>query len=159
MENKIVAIIQARLTSKRFPKKIIQKIGGSTLIEQVIKRVQMSKKIDDIILAVPNNDKHKILKKYLNKNKIFFGSENDVLSRFYRAALKNKATKIVRICGDCPFVDPKIIDKIISIFNKNNYDYISNTIKPTFPDGLDVEVFSFDALKKSWKKAKSKHDR
>ncbi len=159
MENKIVAIVQARLTSKRFPKKIMQKIGGSTLIERVIERVKMAKKIDDVILAVPNNDKHKILKKYFNKNKIFFGSENDVLSRFYNAALKNKATKIIRICGDCPFIDPWIIDKIISIFNKNNYDYISNTIKPTFPDGLDVEVFSFSALKKAWKKAKSKHDR
>ena len=159
MENKIVAIVQARLTSKRFPKKIIQKIGESTLIEQVIKRVKLSKKIDDVILAVPNNDKHKILKKYFNKNKIFFGSENDVLSRFYKAALKNKANKIIRICGDCPFIDPNIIDKIISIFNKNNYDYVSNTIKPTFPDGLDVEIFSFDALKRAWKKAKSKHDR
>ena len=87
------------------------------------------------------------------------GSENDVLDRFYSAANKYKADAIVRICGDCPFVDPNVIDKIVSIFKEKNYDYVSNTIDPTFPDGLDVEIFSFKILKEAWLKAKTKYDR
>ena len=159
MENKTVAIIQARLTSTRFPKKILQKINNLTLIEFLVKRVKASKKIDTVVVAIPDNKENRIIKKYLKNVKIFLGSEKDVLDRYYKTAKKFNANTIVRICGDCPFVDPVIIDKILLLFNNNEYDYISNIIKPTFPDGLDVEVFSFDILKKIWKKAKSKNDR
>ena len=94
------------------------------------------------------------------KNENFFlGSENDVLDRYFKAAKKFNADTIVRICGDCPFVDPLVIDEILELFQNNNYDYISNTIKPTFPDGFDVEVFSFSVLKEIWEKAKIKYDR
>ena len=80
------------------------------------------------------------------------------MDRFYKAAKKFKATNIVRICGDSPFVDPKIVDKIILKLKKNNLDYVSNTIEPTFPDGLDAEAFRFITLKKAWKNATSKYD-
>ena len=156
---KTVAIIQARLTSARFPNKIIQKFNHETLIEFLVKRVKASKKIDQVIVAVPNNNKNKVVKKYLKNIDIFLGSENDVLDRYYKAAKKFNAKTIVRICGDCPFVDPLIIDKLLLLLNDGDYDYVSNTIKRTFPDGLDVEVFSFDVLEKAWKLAKSKHER
>ncbi len=159
MENKIIAIIQARLTSTRFPNKIIQKLDGTPLINILFQRVNMSKHIDDIILAVPNDKYNKKISKYFKRSKIFYGSENDVLDRYYKAAIKNKASTIVRICGDCPFVDPNIIDKIIENFYQKKLDYASNTIIPTFPDGLDVEVFSFKLLKQAWTKAKTKHER
>ena len=82
-----------------------------------------------------------------------------MLDRYYKAAKKNKLKNIVRVCGDCPFVDPLIIDKMVKEFKDGNYDYISNTLNPTFPDGLDVEVFSFSTLQKAWLKSKNKIDR
>ena len=159
MENKTIAIIQARLDSRRFPSKILGRIGKFSLIELLIKRLKKSREVDEIILAVPKNKKNKLIKKYVRNVKLFFGSENDVLDRFYKAAKKFKATNIVRICGDSPFVDPKIVDKIILKLKKNNLDYVSNTIEPTFPDGLDAEAFRFITLKKAWKNATSKYDR
>ena len=94
------------------------------------------------------------------KNQIIFaGSEYDVLDRFYKSAKKFNANIIIRICADCPFVDPEIIDKLINILISKKLDYVSNTIKPTFPDGFDVEVFKFEALEKAWKQSKSKYDR
>lgn len=156
---KIVAIIQARLTSARFPNKIIQKFNHQTLIEFLVKRVKASKKIDQVVVAAPNNNENKIVKKYLKNVDIFLGSENDVLDRYYKASKKFNAKTIVRICGDCPFVDPVIIDNLLLLIKNGDYDYVSNTIKRTFPDGLDVEVFSFDVLEKAWKLAKSKHER
>jgi len=156
MENKTIAIIQARLTSTRFPKKILQKINGLTLIEFLIKRVKASKMIDEVIVAIPNNAKNQILKKYLKNINFFMGSENDVLDRYYKAAKKFKANTVIRICGDCPFTDPKIIDQLLLLFSNKKYDYVSNTIKPTFPDGLDAEVFSFKVLEETWKAGKQK---
>ncbi len=159
MEKNIIAIVQARLTSSRFPNKIMQKIGDKSIIEHLLSRAKRSKKINDIVLAIPNNKKNIDIKKNFKKVNFFLGSENDVLDRYYKAAKKFRASTVVRICGDCPFIDPNIIDKIINIYENNDYDYVSNTITPTFPDGLDVEVFSFDVLKKAWLKAKTKNDR
>ncbi len=159
MENKTIAIIQARLTSSRFPNKVLQKIGNFPLIEFLIKRLKNSKEIDQIIVAAPNNKKNKFIKKYIKNTKLFFGSENDVLDRFYKTAKKFRAKNVIRICGDCPFVDATIVDNMVRIFKKGKFDYVSNTIKPTFPDGLDAEVFSFSVLEKIWKKARKKYDR
>ncbi len=159
-KKKTVAIIQARVTSSRFPNKIFQKIGNKTLIEILIDRLKRSRHIDKIVLAIPKNKKNdSIRKKIKNKVPIFSGNENDVLDRYYKAAKKFKAEIIVRICGDCPLIDPNIIDRIISCYNDNDYDYVSNTIEPSFPDGLDAEVFNFDVLKKTWKEAKTYKER
>ena len=159
-KKKIVAIIQARLTSSRFPKKILQKIENETLIELLIRRLKKSKYLDKIVLAIPNNEKNRLLRNKISKNiKIFSGSENDVLDRYFKAAKRFKAKTIVRICGDCPLIDPKVVDQVVNFYEKNNFDYVSNTIKPTYPDGLDVEVFNFETLKTAWMKAKSNADR
>ena len=156
----IVAIIQARLTSSRFPKKILQKIENETLIELLIKRLKKSKYLDKIVLAIPNNKRNKSLRNKISKNiEIFSGSENDVLDRYFQAAKRFKANIIVRICGDCPLIDPKVVDKIVSFYKKNDFDYVSNTIRPTYPDGLDVEVFNFETLRTVWMKAKLNTDR
>ena len=121
--------------------------------------MKSSKEIDQIVVAAPNNKKNKLIKKYIKKTKLFLGSENDVLDRFYKTAKKFKAKNVIRICGDCPFVDTTIVDNMVKLLKKGKFDYVSNTIKPTFPDGLDVEVFSFSVLKEIWKKAKKKYDR
>ena len=148
MKKNTIAIIQARLTSSRFPNKILQKIQNDTIIELLLKRLKKTKYLDKIILAIPYNKKNELLKKKLGKNvNIFSGSENDVLDRYFKAAKKFKAKTIVRICGDCPLIDPKIVDKVVNFYQKNDFDYVSNTIQPTYPDGLDVEVFNFKTLK------------
>ena len=159
MVNKTIAIVQARLTSTRFPKKILEKVDGKTLIEILINRLKKSKNIDQIVIATPKDKLNKKIKNYAKGTNFFFGNENDVLDRYYKAAKKYKASNIVRICADCPFIDPNIVDKIIDLFKKNNLDYASNTIQPSFPDGLDVEVFSFKTLKKTWLNAKSESER
>ena len=159
-KKKTVAIIQARVNSSRFPNKIFQKIGSKTLIEILIDRLKRSKYIDKIVLAIPNNKKNNIIRKKIKNNvSIFLGNENDVLDRYYKAAKKFKAKTIVRICGDCPLIDPKVVDDIISFYKGSNFDYVSNTIEPTFPDGLDAEVFNFDVLKKTWIEAKNHIER
>jgi len=147
MDRKVTAIVQARLTSTRFPGKIFEKIGGKILIQILIDRLKKSKFIDQIILAIPDDKKNRIISNKIKNVKIFYGSEFDVLKRYYEAAKKFSANVIVRICGDCPFVDPKIVDKMLKEYQKNKVDYLSNTIIPTFPDGLDVEIFDFKTLK------------
>ena len=158
---KTIAIIQARTTSKRFPNKILKKIKGKTLIEILILRLMMSRKIDQIIVAIPKNNKQLLLKQQLKKINVNFfeGNEYDVLDRYYQAAKKFKTDFILRITADCPLIDFKIIDKLITIAEKGNYDFVSNCHPPTFPDGLDASVISHKTLKQTWKSAKSEHDR
>ena len=160
-KNNIIAIIQARQTSKRFPNKVLKKIGKDTLIEIVVKRLKKSKKINKIIVAIPKNSKQRNLKSILKKKKIEFfeGSEKNVLDRYYKTSLKYQPKYIVRITADCPLIDFQIVDKLTSIAERKNLDYVTNTQPPTFPDGLDVSVISFKALQNTWQKAKSDFDK
>ena len=151
-KNITAAIIQARYNSKRFEGKVLKKINGITLLEILIKRVKRSKKIDKIIVACTKNKKDKKIISICNKLKIkcFAGSEKNVLKRYFDCAKKFKIKNIIRITSDCPLVDPKIIDSLIDKYKKNNLDYASNIIVPTYPDGLDVELIKFDLLKKRY---------
>jgi spore coat polysaccharide biosynthesis protein SpsF len=158
---KVVAIVQARTGSKRLPGKVLKKILGKPVLWHVISRVKAAKLIDNIVVATTvNNTDNKIIE-LADALGIasFAGSEDDVLDRFFEAAKKFKADVIVRITADDPLKDPTIIDKIVETFLKNKVDYVSNTIKPTYPEGIDVEVFSFSALKIAWSEATSKFDR
>ena len=156
---KTTIIIQARVASSRFPGKILKKIQNNTIIELIVKRLKKAKLADDIVVATSSNKENEPLIELLKKKKIkfFCGSENDALSRFYLVAKKNKSKIIVRITGDCPLADPNIVDEFILEFKKNNFDYLSNANPWTYPDGLDVEVFSFKLLKEAHIKAKRKH--
>ena len=155
-KKKIVCIIQARLSSKRLPRKVLMDIEGKTCIERVIERVKKSKLIDEIWLATTYLTVDKNLKKICDENKIHFfqGSNYNVLSRFYKISKITNASYIVRITGDCPLIDWKIIDEMIEKIKINNCDYYSNTIQRTFPDGLDVEIFSSATLNKTYFNAK-----
>jgi len=157
----IVAIIQARNNSTRFPKKILQKIGGLTLIEILLKRIALSKKINNVVVATTNSKSDDSLVKILKKKKAnyFRGDEDNVLKRYYYAARKYKADIVVRITGDCPVIDPKVVDEVIDLYLLNKVDFASNIEPPTYPDGLDVEVFGFNELAKAYKFAKSKFDK
>jgi len=157
----IAAIIQARMGSTRFPNKMMERVGSKPLISLVIDRVGKSTLIEKVILATTTKkDDDVLIQIAIEKNIDFFrGSENDVLDRFYNAAKKYKVDTIVRITGDCPFIDPVVIDQVIGLHLEAKSDYTSNIKPPTFPDGLDVEVFSFISLEKAWKEAKLNSER
>jgi spore coat polysaccharide biosynthesis protein SpsF len=151
-KQKIVAVIQARMGSKRLPKKALKKINGKTLIEWVKYRLSFSKEIDQIVLSTADNRANDPLAKLARAIGLGYyrGSENDLVSRIYETAKKFKADAIVRITGDCPLVDPALVDKMIKIYRKKspNMDYVSNVLPPTFPDGSDIEIISTKTLKR-----------
>jgi len=146
-----VAIIQARIGSTRLPYKMMLSLHGKPIIEWVIKRVQKSKCLDDIIVAIPISEENDILEKHLNTLgvKIFRGSESNVLERFYDAVKNENATHIVRICADNPLIDPNEIDNLIAFYTNNACDYAYNHIpkENKYPDGLGAEIISFELLK------------
>ena len=161
LKKKVLAIIQARYNSTRFPGKVVKKINNKTILEILIRRLSRSKHITKIIVACSNNPKDKAIVTICRKLGVnyFIGSENDVLSRFYHAAKKYRGINIVRITADCPLVDPNIVDDVISNFFFKNVDYASNVNPPTYPDGLDVEVFKFSVLKEAYINAKKSEER
>ena len=156
-----IIIIQARLNSSRLSSKVLLKIGKKNILDIINLRLNKIKYIDKIIFAIPNNFLNKKLDKYLKSKNIntYLGSSENVLERFYKAAKKEKATNVIRLTADCPFVDKKLIEKMLMLFKEKSLDYLSNTINPSFPDGLDVEIFKFSLLKKISNLAKSTYDR
>jgi glutamate-1-semialdehyde aminotransferase/spore coat polysaccharide biosynthesis protein SpsF (cytidylyltransferase family) len=161
LKKEVLAIIQARYNSIRFPGKVLKKINNKTILEILIRRLSRSKHISKIIVACSKNNDDKKIVNICDKLGIdhFSGSEKDVLDRFYNAAKKYKASNIVRITADCPFIDPEIVDEVINNFFIKKVDYASNINPGTFPDGLDVEVFKFSALKEAFEKSKKPLER
>ena len=161
MKKKITAIVQARIGSSRLRGKVLKKIKGKESILILLERLSQSHSIEKIIVAIPKSKEDKKLKKILEKNGylVFEGSSNNVLNRYYKCAKKFSSQHILRITGDCPLVDPVLVDKIADLYQKNSFDYISNIEKRTFPDGMDIEVFSFKILKKANNELKSDYDK
>lgn len=158
---KTVAIIQARMTSTRLPGKVMMTIGGKPMLWYVLNRTRWAKSLSDVIIATSTDKSDDAIVEFCKKHKIsyFRGSLEDVLSRYYHAAKKAGADIIVRVTADCPLVDGHLIDKGIELFNKTNADYLSNTIRRTFPRGFDFEILRFEILEKAYLMAKSRADR
>jgi glutamate-1-semialdehyde 2,1-aminomutase len=158
---KTVAIIQARMSSIRFPKKVMRTICGTPMIGLLLARLKGSKLIDQIVLATSKDACNDLLAEYVRglEYSVFRGSEDDVLDRYYQAAKYAEADFVVRITGDCPLIDPAIVDEVIAKFKSNNVDYASNLSPPTYPDGLDTEVFTYQALEIAWTSAKTTRER
>ncbi|MXQ54255.1 cytidylyltransferase domain-containing protein [Shimazuella alba] len=156
---KIVAIIQARMGSTRLPGKILKEVLGRPLLEYQIERVRKSRFIHQIVIATTNKESEQPIIDLCNRLSVAYhrGSEQDVLLRYWEAAMRYKATVVVRLTSDCPLIDPKIIDASITKYLSkiNLYDYVSNTIERTFPRGLDVEVMSMKALDQANREARN----
>ncbi len=150
---KFSIIVEARLGSSRLPNKILYKIKRYTFLEYLIKRLKLVKNAKEIILATTDNEENDEIIRIAKKNKIkyFKGSEKNVIQRVIQTGKKFSCEKIVRITSDCPVVDPQIIDLAIESYKHNKCDYLSNTIIRSYPDGMDVEVFSLKTLIKSYK--------
>lgn len=158
---KICAIVQARMGSSRLPGKVLERIIHKPMVWHVVNRLKFSKKLDEIILAIPNSKENNVLEQFAKNNKIkyFRGSEQDVLSRYYETAKKFKCDTIVRITSDCPLIDPEIVDKVVEEHLSSKTDYTANVLKRTYLKGLDVEVLTFEALEKSFKETKKQPHR
>lgn len=162
---KIGAIIQARMGSTRLSGKVMKDLEGKTVLEHVINRVRQSKMIDEIIIATTTHDRDDVIETEALRCgvKVFRGSEDDVLSRYYYAAKENGLDVVVRITSDCPLIDPKVLDEVIQCYLNNDYDIVSNAgsdlSKRTYPRGLDTEVFSFKVLENAFTNAKETYQR
>lgn len=151
----ILAILQARVSSSRLPGKVLKPILGMPMLVRQIERIQRAKLIDKLVVATSRHDSDNPIEEICAKYKVdcYRGSLDDVLDRYYQVAELYNPTHIVRVTGDCPLIDPAVIDVVISCHIQGGYDYTSNAVKPTYPDGLDVEVIRYDILKLVWQTA------
>lgn len=159
----VICIIQARMGSTRLPGKSLMDLNGRPSLDWVYKRVCQSKLIDKVIVATSEDSIDDEIEKFCIDNKIhcFRGDNLDVLDRYYKCASHYKASVVVRVTGDCPLIDPEVIDKAISKYLDASSDvvYVSNVTERTYPDGLDVEVFSYESLKEAWTNARLDSER
>jgi glutamate-1-semialdehyde aminotransferase/spore coat polysaccharide biosynthesis protein SpsF (cytidylyltransferase family) len=158
---RVLAITQARYGSSRLPGKVLLKVNQSSLLQIHLERILRSKKIDKLVLATTYEEHVNDLIKIAESIKIPFyqGSTLDVLDRFYQTAKLYSPQWVVRLTSDCPLIDSDIIDETIERCIMSDVDYCSNTLFPSFPDGMDVEVFRFSALETAWREARSQSDR
>lgn len=159
----MLAIIQARMGSRRMPGKVLLELAGKPALELMLERVSMSKEISKVVVATSSlavDDAIVSLCKKLGYD-VFRGSEEDVLSRYYECAMRHAefSESIVRLTADCPFADPCVIDKTIKLYKKEGVQFCNNNFSPSYPDGLDVAVFSREALIKANESATLPSDR
>ena len=148
----ITCIVQARMGSQRLPGKVIKEVMGYPLILLNLKRLAKSRKIDNLILATSNKAEDDLLHEVVRAAgyKVFRGDEDNVLKRYGDCVMEHGGDIIVRVTGDCPFIDPDIVDNVISHYQIYNYDYIRLDVPDSFIRGFDVEVFSREALEKTF---------
>ncbi len=163
---KTLCIVQARMASSRLPGKVLEDLGGISVIDLLLKRASSSKTIDELVVATSTNPSDDQLVLHLNNLgvKHFRGSEYDVLKRFLECAdTFTDLSAVVRVTADCPFIDPSIVDLVVESFVRENLDYCSNRLPPpytrTYPVGLDVEVFTYQALVAAEKRANAPYER
>lgn len=158
---RIVAIIQARMGSTRLPGKVLKDLGGQTVLARVVNRVRRATLLDEVVVATSVLPADDAITRECEVLRVacFRGDEADVLDRYYRAAREFAADTIVRITADCPLIDPELIDVTIRAALDGKADYASNALSRTYPRGLDVEVFTADALARAWSSAKEEYQR
>jgi spore coat polysaccharide biosynthesis protein SpsF len=152
------------MSSSRLPGKVLLEVDGRPLLSYMLERVALAKSIDKIVLATSSDASHDPVAEFCAREKItcYRGSLNDVLDRYYQAAALAKCKTVVRLTGDCPVIDPQVIDAVVAHFYSGNFDYAANTAPPegiTYPEGMDIEVFSFAVLEQAWKETVKPSDR
>jgi len=158
---KTVAIIQARMASTRLPGKVLVDIAGKPMLYQVASRARQARTLDLVTVATSDGQADDAVAHFCAEVGIpcFRGSENDVLDRYYQAVKRFNADVVVRLTADCPLLDPLVIDKVVQAFHKGDFDYVSNVLECTYPDGLDTEVFWRTTLERAWHEARLTSER
>ncbi len=154
-----IAIVQARMSSSRLPGKVLESLAGKPVLYHIHERLSGCKLIDKIVIATSKDSSDDVIDDFCQNHHIecFRGSLNDVLDRFYQTAVKYKADIIIRITGDCPVIDPVIVDSVLAGFLGGSYDFYG--LGGEFPDGLDCTVFSFESIQMAWRDAKLPSER
>lgn len=159
MTEHVLAIIQARMESRRLPGKVLMELGGEPVIHHVVSRVRRSQSVSDVIVATTTRQADDAIEHWCNQNavKVFRGSERDVLDRFCQAAAGSPAKKILRITADCPALDSEIISEVVRIAVSEDWDYFG--VGGAFPNGVDCTVIDRKVLTAAWKESTRKSDR
>jgi len=156
-KDKLVAVVQSRMSSSRLPGKVMKEICGKPMLLLMLERLSQAKLIDEIVVATTTNPNDDVIFELAKKNgySVFRGDEFDCLDRHYQVAIEHDAAYVAKITPDCPLIDPQIVDTVLRYFleHKDIYDYVSNAHPPSWPDGLDFEVFHVAALKKAHNEA------
>lgn len=157
----LLCILQARFSSTRLPGKVLKKILGKPMLSLQIERVLYSEKIDKLVVATSTHSTDDSIEALCGKIGVdcFRGSLDDVLDRFYKATKHYNPDHIIRITGDCPIIDPQLLDEAIECYYAGQYEYMCNTVNPTFPDGLDFWIFNSQLMDEAWRYAKLPSER
>ena len=160
---RVVIVVQARMTSKRLPGKVMRLVDGRPLMGYLIERLSRVELADDIVIATTTNAEDDPIVEFCEEKGVRYyrGSEHDVLARYYEAAQICHADVIVRVTSDCPLIDPAVIDQALSkyIHHYPRFEFLSNTIQRTYPRGMDVEIFSWESLEQAYHKATEEEER
>jgi spore coat polysaccharide biosynthesis protein SpsF (cytidylyltransferase family) len=161
MTEPVVAIVQARMGSTRLPEKVLMDIGDRPMLWHVYERASRAALVNDVVVATSTESGDDAVESYCERNDIpcFRGSEEDVLERYYGAARDVGADTVVRVTADCPFLSPPVVDQAVGRYHASGTEYVTNIIEYTYPDGLDVEVFSFEALETAHEHASQPEER
>lgn len=156
-----VAIIQARMSSSRFPGKVLAHLAGLPMIVFMARRVAHATRVDELIVATSTESSDDPLAHALAAHNVacFRGNLDDVLDRFVQAARHASADHVVRLTGDCPLMDPDLVDHGLAELARRGHDYVANVLPPSYPDGLDVECMTMQALETAWRDARKPSER
>ena len=153
--------MQARMGSQRLPGKVLADVGGRSMLARVVRRVGRASRVDGIVVATTNRPADDAIVAECERLKatVFRGNEDDVLDRYHGAAAAQGAGVVIRVTADCPFIAPEVIDLVLAAQERAGSDYASNTLRRTYPRGLDTEVMTADALGRAWRDAGKAHQR
>lgn len=142
-KGKAVALIEARMGSSRLPGKVMLDMAGAPMLQRMVERVRLSRRLDEVVVATTGNASDDIIAGLCDRIgcPVFRGSEQDMLDRLLCAARAHEADIVVQLTGDCPLIDPRHIDRTLEVFRETGADYVSNSLKPSFPIGFDVRLF------------------
>lgn len=160
-EGRVVAILQARMSSTRLPGKVMKPILGRPMLARQVERLRRCAALDELVVATSDQPDDAPIAALCAQDGVacFRGSLADVLDRFTRCAREHGADHVVRLTGDCPLTDPAMVDELVRFYLAGDFDYAANCRPPTLPDGLDAEVFTAAALEEAWREARDPFER
>ena len=161
MKNLNLVVLQARMSSTRLPGKVMTQINGHPMIYWEISRISKAKLVNKIVVAISDQSSDDVLADYLDSihQEYIRGSLDNVLSRYVKAEENYNPSAIIRLTADCPLVMPELIDQYLEIFQKEDFEYLSNTLELSYPDGLDIEIIAPGVLKKLLEFSLSKEEK